>query len=82
LSNEYGLYDMGGNVAEWVNDWHGSYENKDINDPTGAETGTNRVVRGGGWSDKATALASNERDKKAPLYKGHTLGFRLARSAK
>ena len=82
LPNEYGLYDMGGNVAEWVNDWYGSYENKDINDPTGAETGTNRVVRGGGWSDKATALASNERDKKAPLYKGHTLGFRLARSAK
>lgn len=81
LPNEYGLYDMGGNVAEWVNDWYGSYENKDLEDPTGAETGTNRVVRGGGWGDKASALASNERGKKAPLYKGHTLGFRIARSA-
>ncbi len=82
LPNEYGLYDMAGNVAEWLNDWYGSYENKDIVDPTGADTGTNRVVRGGGWADKATALASSERDKKAPLYKGHTLGFRIARSTK
>lgn len=82
IPNEYGLYDMGGNVAEWVNDWYGTYENKDQTDPTGAETGTNRVVRGGGWSDKASAMASSERDKKAPLYKGHALGFRVARSAK
>ena len=82
LPNEYGLYDMGGNVAEWVNDWYGTYENKDKTDPTGADSGTNRVVRGGGWSDKASAMASSERDKKAPLYKGHALGFRIARSAK
>jgi len=80
--NEYGLFDMGGNVAEWVNDWYGTYENKDKTDPTGADSGTNRVVRGGGWSDKASAMASSERDKKAPLYKGHALGFRVARSAK
>ena len=82
LPNEYCLYDMAGNVAKWVNDWYGSYENKDMQDPTGADTGTNRVVRGGGWADKAAALASSERDKKAPLYKGYTLGFRIARSAK
>ena len=82
LPNEYGLYDMAGNVAEWVNDWYSPYENKDLKDPTGVESGTSRVVRGGGWSDKATALASNERAKKAPLYKSHTLGFRIVRSAK
>ena len=82
LPNEYGLYDMAGNVAEWVNDWYGSYENKDMADPTGAETGTNRVVRGGGFQEAIKDCASSKRDNKAPLYKGHTLGFRIARSAK
>ncbi|MBR2211527.1 MAG: SUMF1/EgtB/PvdO family nonheme iron enzyme [Fibrobacter sp.] len=82
LSNEYGLYDMAGNVAEWVNDWYGSYENKDIADPTGAETGTTRVVRGGGFQEAIKDCAPSKRDNKAPLYKSHTLGFRIARSVK
>ena len=82
LPNEYGLYDMAGNVAEWVNDWYGSYENKDIADPTGAETGTTRVVRGGGFQEAIKDCAPSKRDNKAPLYKSHTLGFRIARFAK
>ena len=80
IPNDFGLYDMAGNVAEWVNDWYGSYENKDIENPTGAETGTMRVIRGGGWSNVAKEIAPAERDKKDPLYSGHTLGFRIARS--
>ena len=78
--NDFGLYDMAGNVAEWVNDWYGSYENKDVENPTGPELGTMRVVRGGGWSSVAKEIAPAERDKKDPLYSGHTLGFRIARS--
>ena len=80
IPNDFGLYDMAGNVAEWVNDWYGSYENKDMENPTGAETGTMRVIRGGGWSSVAKEIAPAERDKKDPLYSGHTLGFRIARS--
>jgi hypothetical protein len=75
-SHSGGLYRVGSD------DDQPSDENKDQTDPTGADSGTNRVVRGGGWSDKASAMASSERDKKAPLYKGHALGFRVARSAK
>ena len=82
LGNDYGLYDMAGNVAEWVNDWYDTYENKDMVDPTGAKNGTRRVVRGGGFQEAIKNCAPSERDKREPLYKGHTLGFRIARSAK
>lgn len=78
--NEYGLYDMGGNVAEWMNDWFGVYPTSASENYTGPKNGEYRVVRGGGWSDKASALASGERDKKIPLYAGQTVGFRIVYS--
>ena len=80
IPNAYGLYDMAGNVAEWVNDWYDSYSTKDEENPVGPSTGTSKCVRGGGWTDKVAKIAPKERDKKDPLYHGVTVGFRIAYS--
>ena len=81
LPNECGLYDMGGNVAEWVNDWYGSTSTKDEENPTGASTGEYKIVRGGGWSDKVSAMESANRDnKKTPATHSQMVGFRIVHS--
>jgi formylglycine-generating enzyme required for sulfatase activity len=48
-ANAWGLYDMIGNVWEWVNDWYGSYSSASLTDPTGPATGTDHILRGGSW---------------------------------
>ena len=80
LPNEFGLYDMAGNVAEWVNDWYDAYPKNKSDNYTGPESGDYRIVRGGGWSDKVTVLAPKEREKLDPAYSKVTLGFRLVYS--
>ena len=78
IANDFALYDMAGNVAEWVNDWYAGYSTVDEENPVGPETGKTKCVRGGGWTDKVARIAPKERDKKDPLYRGVTLGFRIA----
>ena len=80
LPNAFELYDMAGNVAEWVNDWYDAYPKNKSDNYSGPQKGEYRVVRGGGWSDKVTALDPKEREKLDPVRSKVTLGFRLVYS--
>jgi len=75
--NAWGLCDMHGNVWEWCQDWSGPYATGDAVDPRGANTGTNRVVRGGGWGSSAYLCQSALRNKGLPDYANYYCGFRL-----
>ncbi len=79
--NAWGLYDMHGNVAEWVWDRYGAYGKDAAQDPTGPEDGALRVNRGGGWNDFAKNLRSAYRASLSPTSSSPSVGFRVARSA-
>ena len=80
-ANEWGLYDMHGNVWEWVEDWYSGYLSEAVTDPKGPETGSYRVIRGGSWGGPAGGARSAYRDGVAPDARGSGLGFRLVREA-
>ena len=79
-SNGYGLYDMSGNVWEWVWDWKGSYTLASAESPVGPESGSVRIVRGGSWKYIARYLRTSGRYYYPPLYSYFNLGFRLCRN--
>jgi formylglycine-generating enzyme required for sulfatase activity len=79
--NAWGLYDMHGNVWEWCADWYGDYPGGNVTDPTGPSSGTNRVLRGGGWNFTAVDCRSACRFNDVPGLRGGNLGFRLALSS-
>lgn len=79
--NGWGLYNMHGNVGEWVWDYYGAYSAKEQNNPTGPETGTLRIYRGGGWNDFAKNMRSAYRAAMAEDKSSFNIGIRLVRNA-
>lgn len=77
--NGFGLYNMHGNVGEWVWDYYGEYPAGEQTDPAGPETSTRKVYRGGGWNDFAKNMRSAYR---AAIEQGSfNIGIRLVRNA-
>jgi formylglycine-generating enzyme required for sulfatase activity len=79
-ANGRGLYDLSGNVWEWVWDWYqGNYEALPATDPI-AMSGTSRVIRGGSWGVTASGVRVARRSFVVPAYRIFDLGFRFVRS--
>jgi formylglycine-generating enzyme required for sulfatase activity len=82
LSNEFGLYDMHGNLGEWCQDYYDPkfYGLAESSNPDGPVSGTRRVIRGGDWWTNAVRCRSAFRGYGDQVTRSDDLGFRLSRS--
>ncbi len=80
-ANACGLYNMHGNVAEWVWDWYDEYDAQADTDPTGPVSGNAKIVRGGGWNDHPKHIRSAYRGAHPADVSLYSIGIRLARGA-
>jgi formylglycine-generating enzyme required for sulfatase activity len=78
----YGLFDMGGNVIEWVKDWYGIsyYAESPSDNPTGPVEGVYRSLRGGAWYYSADYMRTTNRVRTSPENANDRIGFRCVRS--
>jgi len=80
--NKYGLYDMGGNMWEWVSDWYSAdyYQSMEMMlNPRGPNRGIMKIRRGGSWSDTVIAMRTGYRDWSYPFSRGfNDIGFRCS----
>ena len=80
-ASPFGLQDVVGNVWEWASDWYAPYTPGASTDPTGAASGTERVLRGGAWNGGDPAwVRPTYRFKSTPGLRSHGIGFRCAKT--
>jgi formylglycine-generating enzyme required for sulfatase activity len=82
--NGYGLYDMAGNVVEWVSDFYSKdyYLESPSENPAGPLYGKQRVIRGGGWRSGKSCNSVHFRQCLRPYWVDFNVGFRCAKDLK